>query len=86
MTNITTRIIAIVAHEIASTRVGWIVPQIDASTSLVADLHCDKVDRVIISHEIEDAFDVRLDADGLDAAETVADLVALVERGEAQAA
>lgn len=85
MTDITTRIIAIVANEIASTRVCWIRPAIDASTSLAADLHCDVIDRVVISHEIEEAFDVRLPADGLDQAETIADLVALVEREGAAA-
>lgn len=85
MTDITTRIIAIVAHEIASTRVCWTAPHIDASTSLVVDLHCDVIDRVVISHEIEEAFGVRLPADDLDRAETVADLVALVEREGAAA-
>lgn len=77
---LTARMIELVKREIVSTRVGWVEPAIDASTSLVADLHCDVIDRVVISHEIEEAFDVRLPADGLDQAETIADLVALVER------
>lgn len=76
---LTARMIELVKREIVSTRVGWVEPAIDASTSLVADLYCDVIDRVVISHEIEEAFDVRLPADGLDQAETIADLVALVE-------
>lgn len=73
------QITTLIIKELSQTRAHFIPPAIDATTSLVRDLACDVIDRVVISHEIEEAFKVRLPAEGLDAAETVGDLVALVE-------
>lgn len=74
MTNTEERVCRLVAHDLAI-----IQDQVQLSSRLALDLRADSLDRVTIAMSIEETFRIEVKDADLEAAATVADLVAIAD-------